>query len=94
MAMLEDFKAQRKIHVRFATQIVLSTEIELRQQASLVDVHVPDEASFTVCGVSASPARPSPSQTGPKMQSPKTRWTLALPRHWHGFCYHVMGEGV
>lgn len=51
MAMVEDFKAQRKIHMRFATQIVLSTAAELRELPTLVDVHVPDEASFTVCGV-------------------------------------------
>lgn len=51
MAMVEDFKAQRKVHMRFATQIVLSTAAGLRVLPTLVDVHVPDEASFTVCGV-------------------------------------------
>lgn len=50
--MVEDFKLQRKIHMRFATQIVLSTAAQLQELPTLVDVHVPDEASFTVCGVS------------------------------------------
>lgn len=49
--MVEAFKVQRKIHIRFAAQIVLSAAEQLKQLPTLVDVTIPDEASFTVCGV-------------------------------------------
>ena len=55
LAMLEEFKAQRQIHPRFATEIVLAMGAQLRELPTLVDVHIPNEASFTVCGVCGHP---------------------------------------
>ena len=50
--MLEEFRQQRKIHVRFAFQIVMDILAQLQTLPTLVDVTIPDGASFTVCGVS------------------------------------------
>ncbi|KAF8063021.1 PAPP5 [Scenedesmus sp. PABB004] len=49
-AMLEEFKAQRLIHKRFAFEILLKARALLRELPSLVDVEVPPDKHFTVCG--------------------------------------------
>ena len=49
--MLEEFREQRKIHIRFAFQIVMDILLQLQTLPTLVDVTIPDGASFTVCGV-------------------------------------------
>eukprot|EP00878_Enallax_costatus_P012985 GHUV01013567.1.p1 GENE.GHUV01013567.1~~GHUV01013567.1.p1 ORF type:complete len:397 (+),score=89.50 GHUV01013567.1:417-1607(+) len=49
-AMLQEFKEQRLIHRRFAFQILLEARQLLRQLPSLVDIDVPDDKHFTVCG--------------------------------------------
>ena len=50
--MLDEFRQQRKIHVRFAFQIVMDILALLQTLPTLVDITIPDGASFTVCGVS------------------------------------------
>ncbi|CAO2814590.1 unnamed protein product [Amaranthus hypochondriacus] len=48
--MMEDFKNQKCLHKRYAFQIVLQTRELLRALPSLVDITVPDDKHFTVCG--------------------------------------------
>lgn len=48
--MMDDFKNQKKLHRRYALQIVLQTREMLRALPTLVDVNVPDGKHFTVCG--------------------------------------------
>ncbi|KAK7305036.1 hypothetical protein VNO77_42935 [Canavalia gladiata] len=48
--MMEDFKNQKCLHKRYAFQIVLQTREMLQALPSLVDIHVPDDKHFTVCG--------------------------------------------
>ncbi|KAL8131920.1 serine/threonine-protein phosphatase 5 isoform X2 [Apium graveolens] len=48
--MMEDFKARKCIHKRYAFQIVLQTRDMLRALPSLVDINVPNGKHFTVCG--------------------------------------------
>ncbi|WOG98406.1 hypothetical protein DCAR_0417748 [Daucus carota subsp. sativus] len=48
--MMEDFKARKCLHKRYAFQIVLQTRDMLRALPSLVDIHVPNGKHFTVCG--------------------------------------------
>ncbi|GAB4824812.1 Serine/threonine-protein phosphatase 5 [Ancistrocladus abbreviatus] len=48
--MMEDFKNQKRLHKRYAFQIVLQTREMLRALPSLVDITVPDGRHFTVCG--------------------------------------------
>ncbi|KMT01766.1 hypothetical protein BVRB_9g210500 [Beta vulgaris subsp. vulgaris] len=48
--MIEDFKTQKCLHKRYAFQIVLQTRELLRALPSLVDITVPDNKHFTVCG--------------------------------------------
>ena len=50
-AMLEEFRQQRIIHLRFAYQIVMDILAQLQTLPTLVDIMIPDGASFTVCGV-------------------------------------------
>ncbi|KXZ53876.1 hypothetical protein GPECTOR_6g794 [Gonium pectorale] len=49
-AMLEEFKAQRSIHKRFAFEIIRQAHTLFRSLPSLVDVTIPDDKHFTVCG--------------------------------------------
>ncbi|KAJ9522034.1 hypothetical protein QJQ45_005077 [Haematococcus lacustris] len=49
-SMLAEFKEQRVIHRRFAYEIVLKAQELFRQQASLVDVSIPENGHLTVCG--------------------------------------------
>eukprot|EP00261_Vitis_vinifera_P037930 XP_019079173.1 PREDICTED: serine/threonine-protein phosphatase 5 isoform X3 [Vitis vinifera] len=48
--MLDDFKNQKCLHKRYAFQIVLQTREMLRALPSLVDINVPNNSHFTVCG--------------------------------------------
>ncbi|XP_057953403.1 serine/threonine-protein phosphatase 5 isoform X2 [Malania oleifera] len=48
--MMDDFKNQKCLHKRYAFQIVLQTREMLRALPSLVDINIPDENHFTVCG--------------------------------------------
>lgn len=50
LAMLEEFKEQRLIHRRFAFQILLQARQLLRELPSLVDIDIPADRHFTVCG--------------------------------------------
>ncbi|EFJ45655.1 hypothetical protein VOLCADRAFT_75665 [Volvox carteri f. nagariensis] len=49
-AMLEEFRQQRTIHKRFAFEIVRQAHSLFRSLASLVDVTIPEDKHFTVCG--------------------------------------------
>ncbi|GAB4818900.1 hypothetical protein N2152v2_005946 [Parachlorella kessleri] len=49
-AMLEEFKAERLIHKRYAFQIVLEAQRLLKALPSLVEVDVPADKHLTVCG--------------------------------------------
>lgn len=49
-AMMDEFKAQKKVHRRFSMQIILEAYEKLRQLPSLVDVDVPEGTHITVCG--------------------------------------------
>eukprot|EP00775_Hariotina_reticulata_P007235 gene7235-7448_t len=48
--MLETFKEEKLIHRRFAFQILLQARELLRALPSLVDISIPDDGHFTVCG--------------------------------------------
>jgi len=48
--LMECYKNQGKLHRRFAFQMLLEILQYFRNQPSLVDISVPDEAKFTVCG--------------------------------------------
>eukprot|EP00201_Polytomella_parva_P018516 CAMPEP_0175057022 /NCGR_PEP_ID=MMETSP0052_2-20121109/11018_1 /TAXON_ID=51329 ORGANISM="Polytomella parva, Strain SAG 63-3" /NCGR_SAMPLE_ID=MMETSP0052_2 /ASSEMBLY_ACC=CAM_ASM_000194 /LENGTH=500 /DNA_ID=CAMNT_0016322159 /DNA_START=173 /DNA_END=1675 /DNA_ORIENTATION=- len=48
--MIEAFRDQKKIHRRFAFEIILQTQNILKALPSLVDVVIPDDRHFTVCG--------------------------------------------
>ncbi|XP_034701447.1 serine/threonine-protein phosphatase 5 isoform X1 [Vitis riparia] len=48
--MMDDFKNQKCLHKRYAFQIVLQTREMLRALPSLVDINVPNNSHFTVCG--------------------------------------------
>lgn len=48
--MLQEFKEQRLIHKRFAFQILLQARELFRNLPSLVDIDIPDDKHFTVCG--------------------------------------------
>lgn len=48
--MMEDFKHQKHIHKRYAFQILLQTRELLISLPSLVDITIPKERIFTVCG--------------------------------------------
>mmetsp|Transcript_1680 Transcript_1680/g.4867 ORF Transcript_1680/g.4867 Transcript_1680/m.4867 type:complete len:507 (+) Transcript_1680:201-1721(+) len=49
-AMLERFREQKKIHTRFAFEIVMGALRVFQQLPTLVDVDIPSGESFTVCG--------------------------------------------
>ncbi|GAB2274683.1 Serine/threonine-protein phosphatase 5 [Dionaea muscipula] len=50
LKMMEDFRNQKRLHKRYAFQIVLQARDLLRSLPSLVDVTVPGGKHFTVCG--------------------------------------------
>ncbi|GLC60870.1 hypothetical protein PLESTB_001685400 [Pleodorina starrii] len=49
-AMLEEFRQQKTIHKRFAFEIIRQAHTLFRSLPSLVDVTIPDDKHFTVCG--------------------------------------------
>ncbi|CAH9091111.1 unnamed protein product [Cuscuta epithymum] len=48
--MMEDFKNQKSLQIRYAYQIVLQTKEMLKSLPSLVDIEIPEGKHFTVCG--------------------------------------------
>ncbi|XP_042884048.1 serine/threonine-protein phosphatase 5-like [Penaeus japonicus] len=48
--LMEYYKAQKKLHRRYAYKILLDVKEHLMKQPTLVDVTIPDDAKFTVCG--------------------------------------------
>ncbi|KAI8059538.1 Metallo-dependent phosphatase-like protein [Gongronella butleri] len=48
--MVERFKDQKKIHKKYAFQIILAARKMMREAPSLIDVQVPKDGKLTVCG--------------------------------------------
>ncbi|XP_022203381.2 serine/threonine-protein phosphatase 5 [Nilaparvata lugens] len=48
--LISTFKEQGKLHRRFAYQMLLDVKQYLMSQPSLVDIKVPDDEKFTICG--------------------------------------------
>ena len=49
-AMISHFRNQKKIHRKYAFQIILAVRRMMLETASLVDITIPDGAVLTVCG--------------------------------------------
>ncbi|KAB7504811.1 Serine/threonine-protein phosphatase 5 [Armadillidium nasatum] len=50
LALMEHYKAQKKLHRKFAYKILLDIKKYFSSQQSLVDVEIPENSKFTVCG--------------------------------------------
>ncbi|XP_026468472.1 serine/threonine-protein phosphatase 5-like [Ctenocephalides felis] len=50
MDLMETYKKQQKLHRKYAYKILVDVKTYLMTQPSLVDVTIPDESKFTVCG--------------------------------------------
>lgn len=48
--LMEHYKKQKKLHRKYAYKILCDIDVYLRTQPSLVDINVPDETKFTICG--------------------------------------------
>ncbi|XP_076029442.1 protein phosphatase D3 [Oratosquilla oratoria] len=48
--LMEHYKNQKKLHRRYAYKILLDVKDYLEKQPTLVDVTIPSESKFTVCG--------------------------------------------
>ncbi|XP_045453104.1 serine/threonine-protein phosphatase 5 [Melitaea cinxia] len=48
--LMEYYKAQKKLHKKYAYKILLDVKAYFQKQPSLVDIKVPDDKKFTVCG--------------------------------------------
>ncbi|XP_066944863.1 serine/threonine-protein phosphatase 5 [Macrobrachium rosenbergii] len=48
--LMEHYKAQKKLHRQYAYKILLDVKDHLMKQPTLVDVKIPDDSKFTVCG--------------------------------------------
>ncbi|XP_028031383.1 serine/threonine-protein phosphatase 5 [Bombyx mandarina] len=48
--LMEYYKQQKKLHKKYAYKILLDVKTYLQNQPSLVDIKVPDDKKFTVCG--------------------------------------------
>ncbi|KAJ0173510.1 hypothetical protein K1T71_010659 [Dendrolimus kikuchii] len=48
--LMEFYKQQKKLHKKYAYKILIDVKTYLQKQPSLVDIKVPDENKFTVCG--------------------------------------------
>ncbi|KAF9953515.1 hypothetical protein BGZ70_000220 [Mortierella alpina] len=48
--MIERFVAQKKIHKRYAYEIILQVRKYFMEQPSLVDVDIPEDSKLTICG--------------------------------------------
>jgi len=49
-ALVETFKAQKKLHTKYAYKILLAIKEQLQKLPSLIDIRVPDSQKFTICG--------------------------------------------
>ena len=47
---MDHYKRQKSLHKRYAYQILLDIKTYFQSQPSLVDVPVPGESKFTICG--------------------------------------------
>ncbi|XP_037946088.1 serine/threonine-protein phosphatase 5 [Teleopsis dalmanni] len=50
MDLMEHYKNQKKLHRKYAYKILCDIDIYMRAQPSMVDITVPDESKFTICG--------------------------------------------
>ncbi|EDV30264.1 uncharacterized protein Dana_GF23034 [Drosophila ananassae] len=48
--LMEHYKGQKRLHRKFAYKILCEIDTYMRSQPSLVDITVPDEEKFTICG--------------------------------------------
>ncbi|CAH2094766.1 unnamed protein product [Euphydryas editha] len=48
--LMEYYKEQKKLHKKYAYKILLDVKAYFQKQPSLVDIKVPDDKKFTVCG--------------------------------------------
>lgn len=48
--LLEWYREQNKLHRKFAYKILLDVKALLMAQPSLVDISIPDNNKFTICG--------------------------------------------
>ncbi|KAF2358771.1 PPP domain [Trinorchestia longiramus] len=48
--LMEHYKVQKKLHKKYAYKILLDIKAYFTKQPTLVDVHIPDDEKFTVCG--------------------------------------------
>ncbi|XP_053614016.1 serine/threonine-protein phosphatase 5 [Plodia interpunctella] len=48
--LMEYYKQQKKLHKKYAYKILIDVKAYLQKQPSLVDIKVPDDEKFTVCG--------------------------------------------
>ena len=48
--LLEHYRVQKKLHRRYAFQILVDVRKYFSQQPTLIEVSVPDESKFTICG--------------------------------------------
>ncbi|KAK4294175.1 hypothetical protein Pmani_033180 [Petrolisthes manimaculis] len=48
--LMEHYKAQKKLHTAIAYKILLDVKKQLMKLPSLIDISIPNEAKFTVCG--------------------------------------------
>jgi serine/threonine-protein phosphatase 5 len=49
-ALLEDMKAQKKLHRKYACQIMLAVKKIFENDPTIVDIPVPEGSKLTVCG--------------------------------------------
>ena len=48
--LLDWFKNQNKLHRKYAYKILLDVQALFMEQPSLVDIKIPDDDKFTICG--------------------------------------------
>ncbi|XP_037030544.1 serine/threonine-protein phosphatase 5 [Bradysia coprophila] len=48
--LMEFYKQEKRLHKKFAYKILCEIDLYLRKQPSLVDIAIPDDAKFTICG--------------------------------------------
>nr|CAG4647785.1 EOG090X03S1 [Moina brachiata]SVE92928.1 EOG090X03S1 [Moina brachiata] len=48
--LMELYKQQKKLHRKYAMKILLDVEELFKSQPSLIDISIPDDSKFTVCG--------------------------------------------
>ncbi|XP_037818577.1 serine/threonine-protein phosphatase 5 [Lucilia sericata] len=50
LELMEHYKQQKKLHRKYAYKILCDIDSYMRTQPSMVDISVPDESKFTICG--------------------------------------------